>query len=236
MIDAAEDALWVQPLISFASLILGAAISYWSTRRFDKIQQKKKDNAIAYSITFTLSGIANDLIQLNNMMVKISATRFEELKSGRDVWQLAPFTFGWDQDRSFSHEQLSLVAAMGEADLVTQLEEVATAHRLYVSVANRVSELKMEFARSDITRRVEGEIVVSEGDQEQYAKIFPLLVQLKTLADKLAYDLPEAVDDAKNLASSIGPRLKSHYKFRHLTTVDFVRRDGEIADDRDRYN
>lgn len=232
MIEPAAP-IWLDPIIKLAFLLAGAAISYWSTRRFDTMQQKKKDNAVAYSIIFTLSGIANDLIQLNNIMVRISKTHFHKIRSGKEVWELLPMTFGWDQDRSFTHEQLALVAAMGEAELVTKLEEAFASHRLFVAAANRVSDLKMELAQANVSRRVEGDAIITDVTADQYATIFPIVMQLKTLAEKLAYDLPEAVDEAKEIASTIGPKLKSHFKFKRLATVGFVKRDGVVADERE---
>lgn len=141
--------------------------------------------------------------------------------------------FGWDQERTFSHEQLALVAAMGNADLVRRLEEAAASHRLYTAAANRVSDLKLELSRSDISRRLVGEAIVSEVNEEQYARVYPIVMQLKTLAEKLAYDLPEAVDNAEEVASTIGPKLKSHFGFKHLNTVAFEMSDGSIADERE---
>lgn len=227
-----DQQFWTNSGLNFVFLLVGAAISYWSTRRFDKIQQKRKDNILAYNITFTVAGILNDLLQLNNIMVRLSKTHAAELQVA-DVWQLIPMTFGWDQSRAFTDEQLALVASMGDADLVTRLEEAVSAHRLYTSAANRVTQLKMEFAGQNLTRRVEGPIIVSEGTPEQFAKVLPIVVTLKELADKIAYDLPNAVDDVREIASVIGPRLKKHFKFKHLTTVDVSRRDGGIVDERD---
>ena len=51
----------------------------------------------------------------------------------------------------------------------------------------------------------------------------PILTKLDTLGASFESMLPEAVNEAKRIATELGPRLKKHYRLKKFATLDYSR-------------
>ena len=106
--------------------------------------------------------------------------------------------------------------------LVIKVQETSSAHRIYTRIANRVSELKLELAKSGMATAAAGSVVSFEVDTQQYAQIAPIISQLEALCAKLENGLAEATHQAMESSQLVPKKLKNHYKFDHLVGLVFI--------------
>lgn len=218
--DTTEPA-WFNPVTNFIALIIGAALSYFVTWKFERRREKREQKAQAFGLIFLLQSACNDLMQLTNILREISFERSEELAAGTPLWQLMPISFGWDQEFVIKPEELGLLAGTKDNELVMRVQETISAHRIYTRAANRVSELKLEFVNSGLATSSSGQLVSFQVTEQQLAQITPIISQLDALCTKLSGDLAEATHRATECARLVPRKLKEYYKFDHLAGLVF---------------
>ena len=126
------------PVTNLVALLIGAALIYYVTWNFEKRREKREQKAQAFALIFSLQRICNDLMQLTNVLRRISIDRAQELASGVPLWQLMPINFGWDDEIIIRPDELALLAGTGRNDLVIKVQEASSAHRIYTRAATRV--------------------------------------------------------------------------------------------------
>lgn len=201
---------WLNPVTNFIALIIGAALSYFVTWKFERRRERREQKGQAFGLVFTLQDACNDLMQLTNILRAISIERSAELAAGTPLWQMMPISFGWDKVITITPEQLTLLANTKDNSLV-----------LKVQAAMRVSELKLELAKSGLATGASGDVVQFEVSRREHAQLAPIISQLEALCLKLGDDLGEATHRAMECAEAVPKKLKEFYKFDHLVGLSF---------------
>lgn len=211
----------IENLVTLGAVILGGAITYVSTYLFERRKEKRHQQEQAWSLFFVVQDLVNDLVQLN-VHVHQSVAQAEQNGVLGDNWTKIPDVVGFSEaEKYISTDQLVILAALKDAKLMMDVREIGSAHTTYLKVIRKLIEMRGLLESSTKVKVVDGSVIGFEADAEEFAKVAPLILKLKGLGDGLALGLPGATAKAMRTAELLGPRLKSHYKFKDFSSVTF---------------
>ena len=126
---------------------------------------------------------------------------------------------GYERRPAPTAEQLALVAITRDVDLLAGVQEIATAHSIYVESLHRLFELRSGIDWGGLKTLLDGREVSYLGTPEDSARIKPTMIKLDDLSEAIENQISEAAAKALKTSSEIGPHLKRHFKFGHFITM-----------------
>lgn len=211
--------VWLQPLVTLCSVLLGALLAYFSVRAAEARKTRSEKLGHAYALMFSIQRIAEEMLQLIEVLRNLSRERTAEILSGVKLWQIMPMLFGWDSKIDPTDSHLALVAELRDAELTQDVLECYSSHRVFIGAAREITRLKIELNKADVGRESERQIVRHTLTPEQLAAVLHIVVPLETLADKLGSDHAEATAHVMDTAEKLALRLKKQFGFKHLIGI-----------------
>jgi hypothetical protein len=212
---------WLNPASTLMAVLVGAALTYFSTHIFERRRINEERLARAYGIIFAVHKMTNDLIKLNDHLAQCIGEATQAGISGPTWTKISDIIGFSDSEVSIPPEDLAIVAITRDVEMVTEIREIEAAHHSYIKSMFKLSELRQKLDASGLHTAVQGQVVSFEATPDEYLKIAPTIINLETLTNSLLEGLPRAVLQAKNVASKLGPHLKSYYKFKHFIVLAF---------------
>jgi hypothetical protein len=209
---------WVTAASGLLGVILGAALSYFVTYRFERRRTRDDRLAKSFSLVFAVMKIADDLTKMErDVCAALEAAKAQ----GGDVWTKLRPGIGYSEPITIPSEDLTVVALTRDQDLTLQVSEVEAAHRIYLVSMKKFQSLKDKFESFGFHVAVKGETVTFEADEAQMVRASPTIIELRTLSQSICEGLPPAASQAREIAAKLGPHLKRHYKFKHFVEMSF---------------
>jgi hypothetical protein len=219
IVERAAGFDWLSAASPLIGVILGAALTYFVTNRFEERRLREQQLGQAYSMFFVVQKMFDDLVKLLRHIAETKAQAEAEGFKG-PLWTILDDVVGYsDTGLTISPDGLALVAATKDVDLLMGVREIESAHRIYLEAIHKLAELRAKLESSGLQIAVEGKTVSYGATPEQYAKIAPTIIRLETLSKSIESGLPEAVARARQVSERLGPHLKKHYKFKHFISV-----------------
>lgn len=217
----AEDPLWLDPLVNFLAVLLGAFLAWATSYAFDKKSEKNRDLALSFSLIFKMHELCERIVRLDAHMTECLARAQQDAFDG-PLWGVMLEAIGFGPEPPpINADELALIARTKDDELVMQLREVEMSHRICFDCYNRIIERKKMLSTSGLITEVAGETVSFEATQQEVANLAPLFIELEGSAMGLVDLLPRATKNAKEVASKLGPKLKAFYKFDHFVSIAF---------------
>lgn len=213
---------WASAANSLLGVLIGAALTYLITRSFERGRIKDLQLGQAYSLVFAIQKMTDDLLKLDQ---SIKRARAEAKDAGFEgpLWTILDDVVGFsDSDISIPEEALALVAMTKDVELLLGVQEVQSAHRIYLSVLQTLAEQRRKLESFGLQTAVEGKTVSYGATPEEFAKVAPTIIRLEGLSKSLEEGLPKAVSHARDISSRLGPHLKKYYKFKHFISMSFA--------------
>jgi hypothetical protein len=221
VVEASRGFDWFGAVSTLLGVLLGAALTYFVTRRIEASRTKEQQLGHAYSLLFTVQKMSDDLVKLERLIAEIKAEAKREGVEG-PLWTILDDVVGYSKaEMSVSPEGLALVALTKDTDLLMGVMEVESAHRIWLTSLHRLAELRAKMDSSGLQTKVEGKIVSYGATPEQYAKIAPTIIRLETLSKGIETGLPKSVETARFVSERLGPLLKKHFQFKHFMSIAF---------------
>lgn len=226
---------WLNALSTLLGVLLGAALTYFVTSRFEEKRLKEEQLGRAYALLFALQKMTDDLFKLHR---QILVARARAAAGGFEgpLWAILDDVVGYSgASVAITPEALALVAMTKDVDLLMGVREVETAHCIYLEALSKISQLRAKLEDSGLQIAAEGNEISYAATSEEYPRIAPTIIRLQGLSDSIEERLPHAVEHARQIGERLGPQLKKHFGFKHFMslTVEIDENDAmPEADDR----
>lgn len=205
-------------------VVLGAALTYFVTYQFERRRAHDERLGRSYGLLFAVLRIADELTKME-IDLRAAIERAKTMGT-TELWTVMTSSIGYSEPIRIPPEDLSVVALTQDMNLTTQIGESESAHRIYTQSLQKLDELKAKFEAFGLHTNVEGQIVSFEANSEQFVRVGPTVIQLRTLSESIAEALPKAAEKARSVAERLGPHLKKYYKFKHFITLSFPSANG----------
>jgi hypothetical protein len=218
----ADDPIWLDRLVNLLAVLLGAFLAWITSYAFNRKAEKDHDLALSYSLIFKIHELCERIVRLEAHIIQCLARAQDEDFDG-PLWGVILEAIGFGPEPlAISADELALIARTKDDELVMKLREVEMSHRICFDCYNRIIERKRALSNSGLITEAAGETVSFEATQQQVANLAPLFIELEGSARGLVDLSPRASKEAKEVASKLGPKLKTFYKFDHFVSIGFA--------------
>ena len=212
---------WINPLINIVAVLMGSGLAWMASYFFEKKKQDQTDLATGYSLMFKVQEFADEITQLEKAVGDSYSGAQAEGVEG-PAWTKLNNIVGFNRIANpvFS-EELALIARTKNHQLVMDVRELESGHRILKSVLHEISSLKTNLEAMNLGRSVEGKVVTFGIGKAEFPSVAPTLIGLNELSEHLDKILPRISEHARQTATELGPFLKKSYKFSHFISLSF---------------
>lgn len=207
------DPIWLEPLVNFLAVLLGAGLTWKVTAHFEKKKEREENLKSAYSLFFKCIEFTERVLKLKEILDDAEARRPTHVHI-RDTWNYIGEVAGFGQapERITGHE-LAILAARGESEFVTKIQELQAGHTIVFDTYERIQ--KNRAIVRPIIRVVarNGDTITAEVDVEQMRQLTPEIVAMETGMEALLAMIKDIASEAQNVTGALGAKLKQHYGF-----------------------
>lgn len=202
---------------SLLLLLLGAGLTFLTQFLFERKKEREQNRRAAWSLLHSVQAMTEALIGLDQVRAESIVIAEAKGRAHLSLWQNWQEKIGFgDPAMKFSADELIVLSSMHDGAFTTKVREIESAHRIFLKAAETLSELRAALGQH--CTFATGDTLASLNPPPS---ALPIIMKLDTLSESLESLLPDAVVDAKAVASKIGPRLKKHYKLKKFATLDY---------------
>jgi hypothetical protein len=215
------DPAWTGPLVNFAAVLLGGALTWSTTYYFEREKQRDQKLATAYSLLFKVQHYVNEIMQIRDLVGE-SVAAAERSGATGPLWTKVVEPVGFSEKSiPISPDELSLLARVGDVELTMEVRDLESGHSILRSALDRMFALRRELRDAQPGSSADGRTISFEVDEKSYPGVAPTLINLADLSTHLESAIPRIASQAIKTGNQLGPALKRHYKFGHFIALSF---------------
>lgn len=211
-----SDPLWLDPLVNFLAVLLGAVLTWAVTHHFEKLRTRDANISAAYRLFFKIQILAERATKLEQH-VQLCLSKLADGTPPENSWTHLGRVIGFAKSpEGITADELAIIAIHGESGFVTKIQEMEDGHHILFEVFDEIQKLR-EIVRphvSIVSRS--GDVATVEVDRKLLQQLTPEITALETSSVSLIEMLPEVASEARAIATELGRKLKKYYGFKHF--------------------
>ena len=206
----AHESNWLMVAKDFGGVVLGALLAYTAASLSERRKEKSIRLVDANILSIKFMNIVDGIFKFDRQMI---SGMMKAKVAGVDgpVWTMLESISGVrDYSINISADEMRILAAHGEFELIISIFELKDGHNGIVSALGDIYELREKMHNIFPPIALEGSVATYQGDLPPGA--FPLLVNLDTLSASLLDSLSGLKGQAREVAPKLHAALKSIVK------------------------